>query len=152
MRGATVTGTVVRWAVSILATVSVASCGDESPAGPAANPTAAPEVESVASAEHSVIVEIPLAGGDFGSDAERERVYALEDELAAAIDAAGVGEFDGDAFGAETVTLFAYGPDAEALFAAMEGPLRRFNPPTGSSATLSFGGQDGSDDRVIPLP
>lgn len=106
----------------------------------------------MAEAEHAVIIEMPLAGGEFGSDEERERVYALEDELAAAIDAAGVGEFDGDEFGAGAVTLFAYGPDADALFTAMEGPLRRFGPPDGSSATLWFGGPDAGEERVVPLP
>lgn len=44
--------------------------------------------------------------------------------MAAAIDEAGIGEFDGDAFGAGKPVLYGYGPDADALFKVMEPTLR----------------------------
>jgi hypothetical protein len=95
--------------------------------------------------EHAVIVHYSLTGTDHGTEAERERVFALEDELIAAIEAHGVGEFDGNEFGGGEAVLYAYGPNAERLFAAMESILRsldarpafailRFGPATDADA------------------
>lgn len=89
-----------------------------------------------------MIVHLRLAGGDFGSDAERQKVFELEDKLIAAINAKGVGEYDGNEFGEGGVTLYAYGPDADAPFAAMESSIREFAPNEGSSATLRYGTAD----------
>jgi hypothetical protein len=104
--------------------------------------------------EQAVIVDLRLTGGDFGSDAERQKVFELEDKLIAAIEAQGVGEYDGNEFGEGGVTLYAYGPDADALFAAMETPLRDFAANLGSSATLRYGSADNpaAKERVVPLP
>ena len=51
------------------------------------------------------------------------------------------------------MTLYAYGPDADALFAAMEPPLRDFGANQDSSATLRYGGADNpaAKERVVPL-
>jgi hypothetical protein len=43
-------------------------------------------------AEHAVIASYRLSGDEFGSSGEWEGIFRLEDRLAAAIDAAGVGE------------------------------------------------------------
>ena len=51
---------------------------------------------------------------------------ALEERLTA-IKSAGVGELDGNEFGAGEVTLYAYGPDASRLFAVIEADLRAFS-------------------------
>jgi hypothetical protein len=104
--------------------------------------------------EQAVIIHLRLAGGDFGSDAERKKVFELEDKLIDAIDAEGVGEYDGNEFGEGGVTLYAYGPDADALFAAMEASIREFAPNQGSSATLRYGSADNlaATERVVPLP
>jgi hypothetical protein len=45
-------------------------------------------------AEHAVIATHRLSDDDFGSEEEREGIHLLERRLVAAIDAAGVGEFD----------------------------------------------------------
>jgi hypothetical protein len=95
----------------------------------------------VSAPEHAVIVTYSLSGDAFGSTEERQAVRALEERLTAAIDTADVGELDGDEFGGGKVNLYAYGPDAVKLFAAMEPELRAF-PPRPAHATLRFGAAD----------
>jgi hypothetical protein len=104
--------------------------------------------------EQAVIVELRLTGGGFGSDAERQKVFELEDKLIAAIEVQGVGEYDGNEFGRGGVMLYAYGPDADALFTAMETLLRDFAANQGSTATLRYGSADNpaARERVVPLP
>jgi hypothetical protein len=104
--------------------------------------------------ENAVIVYLRLTGGDFGSDAERQKVFELERALAAAINAAGVGEYDGNKFGEGGATLRAYGPNADALFGAMKTSLRAFVPDQGSSVTLRHGSADNlaAKQVVISLP
>ena len=88
--------------------------------------------------EHAVIVHLPLQDGEFGGTAERQAVYALQEQLTAAIAAADAGEFDGNEFGDDEVVLYAYGPNAARLFAAMQPALKGF--ASGSAyATLRFG-------------
>jgi hypothetical protein len=75
--------------------------------------------------EHAVIAKYRLTGGGFGSDSERAAVYEAQQKLREAIERAGVGEFDGNEFGGGTVTLYAYGPDADELFSVMSDGLRQ---------------------------
>jgi hypothetical protein len=94
--------------------------------------------------EQSVIVDLRLMGGDFGSDAERQKVFELEDKLIAAIDAQDIGEYDGNEFGEGGVTLYAYGPDADAL--------SRLRAATTLSWFLKWNGAgDGNRTRVLSL-
>jgi hypothetical protein len=104
--------------------------------------------------EQAVIIDLRLTGGDFGSDAERQKIFALEDKLIAAIGQQGVGEYDGNEFGEGGVTLYAYGPNADALFAVMEAPIRDFGPNPGSSATLRYGSAENlaAKERVVVIP
>ena len=53
------------------------------------------------------------------------RLFSLEERLEQAINAAGVGEFDGNevATDGSDGTLYMYGPDADALFAAVRPGL-----------------------------
>jgi len=74
--------------------------------------------------EHAVIVHLKLGDDRYGSGEERAAVRALKRTLAAAIDEAGAGGLDGDEFGGGEAVLYAYGPHAGELFAAMEPALR----------------------------
>jgi hypothetical protein len=74
--------------------------------------------------EHAVIVHLKLGDDRFGSEDERAAVRTLKYALAAAIDRANAGEFDGDEFGGGEAVLYAYGPNAGDLFTAMEPALR----------------------------
>ena len=56
--------------------------------------------------EHAVIVHLRLDDSAFGSTEKREGIIELQDELAAAIDEAKAGEFDGDEFGEGECVLF----------------------------------------------
>ncbi len=85
-------------------------------------PAAAPPVAS----EHAVIAHFNLADDAFGHQDEREAFFALKDVLIGAIEAAQVGEFDGNEFGAGEAVAYMYGPDADALFATVESHLRGF--------------------------
>jgi hypothetical protein len=73
--------------------------------------------------EHAVIVHLKLSGTDASAD-EVERLQNLSDRLSEAITGRNAGEFDGDLFGEGECVLYMYGPDADALFAAIEPVLR----------------------------
>jgi hypothetical protein len=95
----------------------------------------------VSSPEHAVIVSYALSGDGFGDENERTAVYALQHRLADAIEVADVGEFDGNEVGGGEAVLYAYGPNATRLFAAMEPHLRTF-PARPAHAVLRFGEAD----------
>ncbi|MET0132706.1 MAG: hypothetical protein ABW215_03845 [Kibdelosporangium sp.] len=91
--------------------------------------------------EHAVIARFQLSGEGFGQEGERPAVYELQTRLREAIEEAGVGEFDGNEFGGGKVVLYAYGPDADALFAVVEPILRSF-PPRPADVRLRYGSAD----------
>ncbi|MGW7539963.1 hypothetical protein ACWGKQ_02420 [Streptomyces sp. NPDC054770] len=74
--------------------------------------------------EHAVIAHFRLADEGFGAADQRALVYAAERAMAAATKEADVGEVDGNEFGGGKAVLYAYGPDADALFKVMEPTLR----------------------------
>ncbi|MDX3067270.1 hypothetical protein AB0G86_19180 [Streptomyces scabiei] len=74
--------------------------------------------------EHSVIAHFRLASGGFGEADQRELVYEAEQVMAVASEAADVGEVDGNEFGGGEAVVYAYGPDADALFKVLEPTLR----------------------------
>jgi hypothetical protein len=74
--------------------------------------------------EHAVIAHLKLSDDAFGSGDEAEAMHQLSDRLAEVIEAKSVGEFDGDEFGEGECVLYMYGPDADALFSAIEPVLR----------------------------
>lgn len=78
----------------------------------------------------------------------REAQRALREALTAA----GVGELDGNEFGGGEVVLFAYGPDADALFAAMAPALRRL-PLRPAQVRLRYGSPSEPDvaERQVDL-
>ncbi|MDQ1646196.1 MAG: hypothetical protein QOJ50_2380 [Cryptosporangiaceae bacterium] len=87
---------------------------------------------------HAVIARYQLAGGPTGTATDIHNVFALEQMLAEAIDTARVGEFAGNDFGGNELTVYAQGPDADRLFAAMEPVLRAF-PPRPAQVVLQYG-------------
>src|SRR5882672_412205 len=70
--------------------------------------------------KHAVLVHLKLSDADQGREDEREEIHRWSDKLEQAILAAKAGEFDGDEFGGGECTLYMYGPDADALFAAIQ--------------------------------
>lgn len=84
-----------------------------------------PMAPDIGDEEHAVIAHFMLAAGGFGDVDQRERVYQAEQVMAAAAEEAGVGEVDGNEFGGGKAVVYAYGPDADALFKVLEPTLRR---------------------------
>ncbi|MFE1507564.1 hypothetical protein [Streptomyces sp. NPDC058726] len=74
--------------------------------------------------EYAVIAYFRLANGGFGEADQRELVYEAEQVMAAAVEEADIGEVDGNEFGGGEAVVYAYGPDADALFKVMEPILR----------------------------
>jgi hypothetical protein len=86
-------------------------------------------------AEHAVIVHF-----DYGSR-DLQRLFELEDQLESAIEAHGVGEFDGNeiAVDGSDGRLYMYGPDADRLFAVIRPVLAATTVITNAVATLRHG-------------
>jgi hypothetical protein len=85
--------------------------------------------------EHAVLVRFPYGSTDLS------RLFALEKRLEQAIVKAGVGAFDGNevATDGKDGTLYMYGPNADALFAAMHPILAAAEFMRGARVTLRYG-------------
>jgi hypothetical protein len=101
---------------------------------------------SASSADQAVIVHYALSDDEHGTVEEREAIFALEDRLAAIIETQGLGEHDGNEFGAGEAAIYCYGPDAGLLFAAIEGELRAF-PARPAFVHLRYGDVSDVDAR-----
>ncbi|WP_200424192.1 hypothetical protein [Streptomyces sp. NE5-10] len=95
--------------------------------------------------EHAVIARFQLGGDDLGEPGQWSLVFEAERSIGAAVAAAGVGEVDGNEFGGGEVVIFAYGPDADALYRVMEPGLRAL-PFRPAHVVLRYGEPD--DDVV----
>ena len=129
------------WRVVWLVPLVVGACsrrgGDAAPVGSAAagSASAASVLHGPGASEQAVLVEVHLAPGELGE------LHALEGRLHAAIAAAGVGELDGDelAAGGREGTLYAYGADADRLYAVMRPLLEGAPCMRGAVVTLRYG-------------
>jgi len=98
--------------------------------------------------EHALLIRISISD-NFGSDLERERVIALEDELIESVSAARLGEVDGHEFGGGEAVLFIYGPNADALFSAVEPLLRKSEIAKGAEITRRYGRAEDPSAREV---
>jgi len=96
--------------------------------------------------EHAVLVHFTYGSTDLS------RVFSLEERLEKVIAAAGVGEFDGNevATDGSDGTLYMYGPDADALFAAVRPVLEATDFRGGGR--VGPGGGVGPPCRPRPSP
>ncbi len=67
-----------------------------------------------------IAIYLPLSGGVYGTEQERDNVRSLGHEIDAAIRRHNVGIFDGDEFGNREAGLFAYGANADLIFQAVQ--------------------------------
>lgn len=98
--------------------------------------------------EHAVLVHFQYGSRDLSL------LFALEDELEAAIAQASVGEFDGDevAIDGSDARLFMYGPDADALFAIVRPVLEASPLMQGARVRLRYGPpEDGTREKEVRL-
>jgi len=96
--------------------------------------------------EHAVITHLPLSDDSFGTTNERESVFQLETRIEAAV-AELSGEHDGNEFGGGEAVLYSYGPDADALLAAIQECLVGFPVHPGAFALKRYGRADDPDAR-----
>ena len=88
--------------------------------------------------DHAVIVWFQYGQQDLAP------MFAVQDRLTEAIEAAGVGEFDGNeiADDGSDGSFSMYGPDADGLFAAVERILRATPFLAGAVVVLRYGPPD----------
>jgi len=91
--------------------------------------------------EHAVIVNLPVDQPGLDLD-------TIEDPLIAAIEASGIGEFDGNAIGPDGAVLYMYGSDADALFEVVGPVLEGVELPAGSYALKRYGPPGANETRV----
>ena len=107
--------------------------------------------------QHSVVVQFYDFADKFWTEGSRslDALHALEDELTGALDGQEVGELDGHEIAVDGSDgfVFLYGPDADALFAAIEPVLRKSAVTAGADATLRYGEPDEADlkQRVVRI-
>ena len=101
--------------------------------------------------EHALIVHFFNYGEKFWLENSRDlsALFALESELEAALEQSEAGEVDGNeiAVNGEDGFIFMYGPDAEAMFKAVENVLRASEVTKGGEITLRFG--DAKDASAV---
>ncbi|WP_236067941.1 hypothetical protein [Streptomyces brasiliscabiei] len=83
-----------------------------------------PMAPDCADEEHAVIARFRLAHDGFGEARQRELIREARQAMATAVEDAGAGEIDGNEFGGGEAVVYAYRPDAGALFKVMEPTLR----------------------------
>ena len=85
--------------------------------------------------EHAVVVRFTYGSSDLS------RLFALEEQLEGAIAAASVGEFDGNEIATDgtDATLYMFGPNADALSAAVRPTLLSTEFMRGARVSLRYG-------------
>lgn len=102
------------------------------------------------SAEQAVLVR--LDGKTLPPEIYEEHdVGGLEDQIRPLLEQTGVGSYDGDEHGPDGVTLFLYGPDAEALFKTIEPLLLAYPLCRNARVEIRPGGHR-ARSREIRLP
>ncbi len=101
--------------------------------------------DGVTDGEHCVLVTFPFEGSDLAP------LFTLEDALSAAILASGSGAFDGNEVGGGKAVLYMYGPDADALYAAIAPVLAAFPVAANGLVTRRYG-PPGDGVREVATP
>ncbi|NTF49087.1 hypothetical protein [Rhizobium rhizogenes] len=106
--------------------------------------------QSAASEKPAVTIHIKLSDNAFGASGETFGLYALEDELEAAV--GNSGELDGHEIGEGFFTMYVYGASPDSLMTKMAAILSRNSIPTGSYVELPDGPSGAGVKRMdIPL-
>lgn len=100
-------------------------------------------------AEQVLKVFLRLADDAFGTSEEREAIFELEDQLAAAVREAAAGECDGHEFGRGWGVLYFYGPDAGRIGEVAAPLLQRFGAREGSYVVRRYGGTGTREERFV---
>ncbi len=98
---------------------------------------------------HCVMLTIPLSDDEFGTDEETDALHALGDELEAAIEEAGLGEYDGNEIGGGEYIHFIYGDNADDMLACIKPIIEQSDYAGQVKVTLRYGDED--DAREVEL-
>ncbi len=99
--------------------------------------------------QHALLLRLRLSDDAFGSDHDREELFALQEELESAI--ADVGELDGDGWGEGYCEIFMYGANADALWEAVAPVLEKRPFRRGSTAVRRYGEADDAREEKTDL-
>ena len=99
-------------------------------------------------AEHCIQVFLKLST-EHGSDKDRDRIEALTEKFADAIEKYEAGEFDGDEYGGGFCRLFMYGLDADKLFDAIKKPLLASPLSKGGYIVKRYGEASDTDCKEV---
>jgi hypothetical protein len=97
--------------------------------------------------EQDLLVVLPLGNRQMGTQRERQELEQLGDELGAAVEAAGLGEYDGDEIGGGEYTLFFCGPDIDRLVDLLRPLLKRSPLARGGQFVRMVATADGGHER-----
>lgn len=86
---------------------------------------------------HAVLVHLELSSDQFGTEAEREALFALEDEIIAAL--GNLGEFDGNEFGGGECVFYIYGDNADRMLDAILPVLKASPASRGGYVVKRYG-------------
>ncbi len=102
--------------------------------------------------ERDLLVVLRLSNRQMGTNEERAEITLMADRLAAAVEQAGVGEYDGDEYGGGECTLFFCGPDEMKLLGFLRPLLQRSSYARGAHFVRLIEAADGDMKREnIPL-
>lgn len=144
--GARLLGYAVAGVIAVILMLTTVACADN-PDGRGTDPTASDPGTSIQpQAEHVVIIRIPAPK----DESDQLGLSQIEDPLIAALESSGAGEWDGH--GTDLATgeseIYLYGPDADALYAAIESTLRDLPLPPGSYAVKQYGEPGARESRI----
>ena len=97
--------------------------------------------------EQDLLVVLRLSNRQMGTNRERQELEQFADELEAAVEAAGAGEYDGDELGGGECVLFFCGPDVDRLMAVLRPLLQRSPLARGAEFVRLAAGADGELER-----
>lgn len=106
-------------------------------------------LRSGAAKDDVVVVHLRLDDDGCGSKKKQAALTKLEVKLAAAIDDAEVGEFDGAMYGKGECTIVVYGPDADALFDTLKPILKASSHAKGGFAIKRYRGAAATKAREV---
>jgi hypothetical protein len=103
-------------------------------------------------AEDQEYVLVRLDGTSLPDDVyEQWDLWGLSERLEEALEHQALGDYDGHETGPTETTLFMYGPDAERLYAGVEGVLREYPLCQNARVVIRRGGLD-APEREVRLP
>lgn len=102
--------------------------------------------------ERDLLVVLRLSNRQMGTASERAEISLIADEITRAVEAEGVGEYDGEEYGGGECILFFCGPDEDALLGLLRPLLQRSAYARGAHFVRLVESQDGNMIREkIPV-